>query len=91
MIVEHTIGSTPESDLHHKEYQNLILQGIQTLPERHRKAMWLRYVKDRSYGEITRALQVPIGTVKTWLARGRQELRGELQRLGIYGYEPMEM
>lgn len=78
----------PESQLHLKEYRILVQKGIRTLPEQHQKAMWLRYVQDRSYEEITRVLEVPIGTVKTWLARGRKQLREELQRLGIYGYEP---
>lgn len=81
-------SSVPESQLHHKEYRALIREGIRTLPKQHQEAMWLRYVQDRSYEAITRTLQVPVGTVKTWLSRGRKQLRGELRRLGIYGYEP---
>ena len=34
--------------------------------------MWLRYVKDYSYTEIEAELQVPMGTVKTYLWRVRQ-------------------
>ena len=36
--------------------------------------MWLRYAKELSYIEITRKLGVPMGTVKTWLCRGRRHL-----------------
>ncbi len=59
--------------------QELVALGIQTLPPRYREAMRMRYVQDRSYEEITQTLRVPIGTVKTWLWRARQHLKGMLE------------
>jgi len=73
----------PEKTVQEKERAELIRRGIMTLPERYRKAMWLRYVMDWSYEEITHALQVPIGTVKTWLCRARRQLKGEFRRMGL--------
>ncbi|MDP6776111.1 MAG: sigma-70 family RNA polymerase sigma factor [Candidatus Latescibacteria bacterium] len=70
----------PEERLLRKERRQLIVRGIRSLPGRYRKAMWLRYVRDRSYTEIGRELRVPMGTVKTWLCRGRRKLRGELEK-----------
>jgi DNA-directed RNA polymerase specialized sigma24 family protein len=32
-------------------------------------------MKDRSYLEITEELDVPVGTVKTWLFRARKQLK----------------
>ena len=75
---------TPENHMHRKECQNLVMESIRNLPEQHRNAMWLRYVQGHTYEEITRTLRVPIGTVKTWLFRGRLALQGELRRLGVY-------
>jgi len=70
----------PEEVTRRRERQELVTQGIQALPAPYREAMWLRYVQDRSYLEITQALQAPMGTVKTWLCRARRQLMGELQK-----------
>jgi len=78
---------TPDTHLQRAEYYALIMQGIQHLPEKHRKAVWLHYIMDHSYEDITRILQVPVGTVKTWLNRGRHDLRLFLRRLGIHNPE----
>ncbi len=69
----------PEEAMYRKECRKLVAESIQTLPARCRDAMWLRYVKDYSYTEIEAELQVPMGTVKTWLWRGRQLLKGAFQ------------
>ena len=74
---------SPYYVLQRRQNRDLVRQGIQTLPERYRKAVWLRYVKDRSYEEIMNALQVPMGTVKTWLCRARRQLKGEFRRMGL--------
>ena len=73
----------PDRIVRIRQHRELVRQGIQTLPERYQKAVWLRYVKDRSYEEIMQALQVPMGTVKTWLCRARRQLRGEFQKMGL--------
>lgn len=82
-LTESTSIPAPDDLVADAERRALILEGIDRLPERYRKAMWLRYVKDRSYEEIVSALQVPMGTVKTWLRRARQQLAVEFRRLGI--------
>lgn len=73
----------PITDVLANESRELVLEGIKRLPERYRKAVWLRYVKDLSYEEIMHALQVPMGTVKTWLNRARAQLAKEFRRLGL--------
>lgn len=55
-----------------------LLAAIETLPESMRIALVLFHVHDSSYEEIAGALDVPIGTVMTWLHRGRKRLRMEL-------------
>lgn len=74
----------PEEVVYRKERRALVRKGIQALPAHYREAMWLRYVKDRSYKEIMQELHVPMGTVKTWLCRGRRQLKGEFLKLGVW-------
>lgn len=76
----------PDEVLAKKECQDRLKTGIQNLPEQYRKAVWLRYIKDRSYAEIAEELNVPMGTLKTWLYRARLELREKFQ-----DYEVMAM
>ncbi|MDA0746171.1 MAG: sigma-70 family RNA polymerase sigma factor [bacterium] len=69
----------PEEALSRKESRDHLVQCIQRLPSPYREVMVLRYLEDRSYLEITRALQVPIGTVKSWLYRARQQMEEHLK------------
>ncbi|MDA0709133.1 MAG: RNA polymerase sigma factor [bacterium] len=78
---------TPETELQRAQFEALIHDVIADMPDKYRRAIWLHYVMDHSYEEITRILEVPVGTVKTWLNRGRQELKKRLERVGVYGYE----
>ena len=79
------IRDDPETEMVRKERRALVRRGIRTLPLPLRRAVWLRYVQEKSYREITEALQVPMGTVKIWLYRGRHCLKGEFQKLGVSG------
>jgi RNA polymerase sigma-70 factor (ECF subfamily) len=76
-------GESPEEAAFARRRQDLVKEGIRTLPARYREAVYLRYVQDRSYREITEALQAPMGTVKTWLCRARRQLQGEFQKSGL--------
>jgi RNA polymerase sigma-70 factor (ECF subfamily) len=49
--------------------------ALRTLPEAHRLVLWLRDGEDLSYAEIAAVLDVPIGTVRSRLARARSALK----------------
>ena len=72
--------ATPEDHMMKRERRRLLTQGLGTLPKAQRRAMWLRYMKDLSYREIVQEMQVPLGTVKIWLYRGRHQLKRELEK-----------
>ena len=44
------------------------------LPEKQRQVVMLYYMEERSYEEVARLLDLPIGTVKTHLHRARKQL-----------------
>lgn len=58
-----------------------ILQGIDALDDEFREAIILRDVLGYSYQEIGDLLEVPEGTVKSRISRGRHHLRNDLQDL----------
>ena len=55
-----------------------LLAWLRDLPPNHRAAVTLFYLEQQSYEESAAALGVPVGTFKTWLHRGRQELARRL-------------
>lgn len=55
------------------------LEGaVAALPERYREVIHLFHVEHMSYKQIAATLEVPIGTVMTWLHRARAQLRTAL-------------
>ena len=61
--------------LEDEEVQELLQEELHRLPETFRTALTLFYVQELSYDEIASFLQMPLGTVKTNLSRGRILLR----------------
>lgn len=53
--------------------------ALESLPEAMRLCIVLFHVHEASYEEIAAALGVPMGTVMTWLHRGRKRLRAALE------------
>ena len=70
---------TQEDLLDHKERWQRVMSGIEGLPPRYRNVMWMHYVEDRPYPELVERLNIPIGTLKTWLFRGRQLVRESVE------------
>jgi RNA polymerase sigma-70 factor (ECF subfamily) len=57
-----------------------VLRFLDQLPERHRQVLRLYYMEERSYEEVARLLEWPMGTVKTYLHRARKELAEAVAR-----------
>lgn len=53
----------------------LVKELQQTMDETSRRILRLRDVEGKSYSEIARVLEIPMGTVMSRLARSRQELK----------------
>lgn len=62
------------------EMQVRVLEELQGLPEAQRRVLFLRYSEGLGPSAIAARLGVPVPTVKTRLARGRESLRQRLDR-----------
>lgn len=71
----------PWIDLDVKLVSDRIIDELDCLPEEYRMAVALCDVEELSYEEAGLAMQVPIGTVRSRLARGRRMLRERLAHL----------
>ncbi|MFF5179452.1 RNA polymerase sigma factor [Micromonospora sp. NPDC000316] len=59
----------------------LLVGALRQLPATQRQALALHYLFDMSVEEIARETDVPVGTVKSWLSRGRSRLAALLPDL----------
>ncbi len=64
----------PLKNLEKRELEMRIRSGLERLPEELRTALVLRDLQGLSYTEIAEALELPEGTVKSRIHRGRMEL-----------------
>ena len=55
-------------------------QCLSKLENRQREVVSLAYLRDLSHSELAQQLQLPLGTVKTWIRRGLEQLRGCMGR-----------
>ena len=53
---------------------------LRKLEARQREVVSLAYLRDLSHSELAQQLQLPLGTVKTWIRRGIEQLRGCMAR-----------
>jgi RNA polymerase sigma-70 factor (ECF subfamily) len=53
---------------------------LRKLEARQREVVALAYLRDLSHSELAEQLQLPLGTVKTWIRRGLEQLRGCMAR-----------
>lgn len=53
---------------------------LRRLEARQREVVSLAYLRDLSHGELAAQLKLPLGTVKTWIRRGIEQLRGCMAR-----------
>jgi RNA polymerase sigma-70 factor (ECF subfamily) len=68
--VEHVVGPSPD--------RVTAIAAIALLPEKQRRAVVLHYLADLSVAEIADQEGVAVGTVKSWLHRGRAALAAHI-------------
>jgi RNA polymerase sigma-70 factor, ECF subfamily len=71
----------PEVEVENMELQETIQKEISKLPEKYRSVIVLKYIEELPLQEISEILDMPLGTVKTRVHRGREALRKQLKSL----------
>ncbi len=71
----------PEEAVEQMELQDRIQYEISRLPDKYRSVIVLKYIEELSLQEISDILDMPLGTVKTRIHRGREALRKQLNNL----------
>jgi RNA polymerase sigma-70 factor, ECF subfamily len=73
--------SRPDATLEQREEVAIVRQALANLPPAYREAVSLRDIHELSYEQIAERLQLPEGTVKSRINRGRKELARHLRIL----------
>jgi RNA polymerase sigma-70 factor (ECF subfamily) len=71
---------TPDQEAEDKERAAMVQRAIRRLPRDLRTAVVLRDIEGLEYEQMAEVLEIPLGTVKSRLHRGRLELRETLRR-----------
>lgn len=74
-------GQLPEEEIEEMELQAEIQRQILKLPDKYRSVIVLKYIEELSLQEISEILDLPLGTVKTRIHRGREALRKQLRNV----------
>ena len=75
-----SMGSNPHRALEDRDRRSFLRRGLDSLPEKLREAVVLRDLQGLSYQEMAERLELPEGTVKSRINRGREELTRLLLR-----------
>lgn len=73
-------ANNPDYQLEQKDLAAWIRSGLDRLPKELGQAVILRDLQEMSYEEMVELLDIPLGTVKSRLNRGRLELARQLKR-----------
>jgi RNA polymerase sigma-70 factor (ECF subfamily) len=73
--------NTPESVLLSKEIAQTVNATIEKLPEELRTAIQMREIEGMSYEDIAKAMECPIGTVRSRIFRAREAVSEQLRPL----------
>ncbi len=73
-------ASSAEDMLVSRQSLEIVRQQMDKLPDGQREAIVLHHVEGLAYRDVAEVLDVPMGTVMTWLHRGRKTLVNALNR-----------
>ncbi len=66
--------SEADQEIISQQRENIIMEAIESLPEKYSVIIKLRHMDDKSYQEIAEIMELPLGTVKAHIFRARELL-----------------
>ena len=75
---------SPETAMEKRQVQEAVQAALLTLSPEHRQVLLLREISGLSYAEISETLDMEVGTVKSRIARAREQLRIKLTESGNF-------
>lgn len=69
----------PDEQVEQQRQEHRLRAAIDGLTEGQRKAMMMFHLEGLGYQDIAERLEVPLGTVATWISRGRRTIAAELR------------
>jgi RNA polymerase sigma-70 factor (ECF subfamily) len=73
-------GASPMDTAQASEQAWALHECLRKLEAKQREVLSLAYMRDLSHGELAAQMRLPLGTVKTWIRRGIEQLRGCMAR-----------
>jgi RNA polymerase sigma-70 factor (ECF subfamily) len=77
------VGGGAQKEMERRELAAQVQEGIDKLPADLKTCVILRDIEEMTYQEIVDVLQIPEGTVKSRINRGRIELAKILRRMRV--------
>lgn len=68
-------GEAPAMPMDSADLPEHMRRCVGLLPERYAQIITLYYLKGVNYEEIAQVMEIPMGTLKTWMFRARKQLR----------------
>jgi RNA polymerase sigma-70 factor, ECF subfamily len=81
-------GPSPMAALEQRDRVELLREALVKLPPALRTAVVMRDIQERTYQEIADTLDLPEGTVKSRINRGRNELARQIRKLRGADFSP---
>ena len=80
VVIPARASDSPDTALGDSDMKEWIERALGELDESYRTAIELRYMAEKSYEEIADLMRLPVGTVKTYVHRGKLELKRIMSR-----------
>ena len=72
------LGFRPDTAVEWDDEQRAVVAALAELPRPQREAIVLHHLVGMPVADVAEQLRAPVGTVKSWLSRGRHQLAGLL-------------
>jgi RNA polymerase sigma-70 factor, ECF subfamily len=73
------------------EDKRLLREALLRLPPNYRMAIALKYIEEFDYREIAQIMKIPIGTVGTWIRRGLERMKTDLNTKEVFVDEELAL